>query len=88
MSYPSINEELVMNIKLLILLSLFSISLAYAHPNHMTFEDIQHNTAQIKSASAIPDKLTHTAIEEKHGHGNAMPCTQQQQHKTVPCKKD
>lgn len=76
-----------MNTRLLMLLSLCSISLAYAHPNHMTFEDIQHNTALIKSASAIPDKLNHAAIEEKHGHSNAMPCTQQQQHKAVPCKR-
>lgn len=80
-----------MSTKLLMLVSLFSISLvsslAWAHPNHMSFEDVRHSTDQINSVPVIPDKLHHTAIEEKHGHSDAAPCMQQQQHKTVPCKR-
>jgi hypothetical protein len=77
-----------MSTKLLILLSLFSISLAYAHPNHMTFEVVQHEGEQNKIIKAIPDKLNHTTIEEKYGHhSDTEPCKEQTQHKTIPCKR-
>lgn len=76
-----------MNTHLLILLSLLSISVAYAHPNHMTFEDVQHNSMQIKNTFNASDKINHIAVEEKQGHSDTVPCIEQQQHKSVPCKK-
>ncbi|MCW8929374.1 MAG: hypothetical protein OQL19_03935 [Gammaproteobacteria bacterium] len=75
-----------MKIQLVILFSLFSISLAYAHPNHMSFENIQHNTVQIKSTITSQDKLNQTLIEEHH-HSDTVPCVEEQQHKSLPCKK-
>lgn len=75
-----------MKIQSLILLSLFSVSLVYAHPNHMSFEDIQHNTDQIKKTLTELDTLKHKAVDEKHSHKNITPCIEQQ-HKSMPCKK-
>jgi len=75
-----------MNVKLIILLSLFSISLAYAHPNHMSFEAVQHQAEQLKDTHDIANQLSHSAVE-KQGHQEvAIPC-KQQQHKAAPCKR-
>ncbi len=77
-----------MKISLLILLSLFTVSLANAHPNHMTFEEVQHHkTVSDKNASRISGKLNHTI---ENGHNEPTPCAKQviePQHKTIPCKK-
>jgi len=76
-----------MNIKLLVLLSLISISSAFAHPNHMSFENVQHNEQQQAYSHSISERLAHTAREEKLKHGDSKPCRQQTQHKAIPCKK-
>ena len=73
-----------MNAKLLILFSLFFTSLAFAHPNHMSFEDVRHD---LNSMSISVDSAN-TVIpirEEKHGHKELVPCTEQ--HREVPCKR-
>lgn len=71
-----------MKITVLILLVVFSISLAYAHPNHMSFETVKHDE---QSQQPEAEKMTHRAIEEKYGHSDTPPCTEQ--HKAMPCKK-
>lgn len=72
-------------IKISIILTFFTISLAYAHPNHMTFENTPHDK-QISGVSAETDKLIHNSIEEKSGHSDILPCVEQ--HKALPCKKN
>ncbi len=71
-------------IKISILLTFFTISFAYAHPNHMSYESVQHNDAdQTLSLFNDSDKMTH--MKEELGHSDIIPC--KEQHKTVPCKK-
>ena len=68
----------------ILLLTFFTISLAYAHPNHMSYEDALHNDEnQSHSIFNDSDKITH--IKEELGHTDTIPCTEQ--HKAVPCKK-
>lgn len=71
-----------MKIIVFTLLVVFSISLAYAHPNHMSFEAVKHDEQSKQSES---EKMTHRVIEEKYGHHDTVPCTEQ--HKAMPCKK-
>jgi len=73
-----------MMIRLSILLTFFSISFAYAHPNHMSFEDVQHNDEQTQAVLTNTDKVTYHK-DEKIKHSEIIPCTEQ--HKIVPCKK-
>ena len=73
-----------MNAKLLILFSLFFTSLACAHPNHMSFEDVQHDINSI-SISVDSDNSVIQIREEEYGHKEFVPCTEQ--HREVPCKK-
>jgi len=71
-------------IKLSILLTFFTISSAYAHPNHMSFENTKHNSEHT-SINADTDKITHNSTQEQSGHNDIIPCTEQ--HKNTPCKK-
>lgn len=77
----------MMNIKLLILLSAVSISSAYAHPNHMSFENVQHSETQQKHSHVTAEPLEYSPREEKLKHSDSKPCGQQAQHKTMPCKQ-
>lgn len=71
-------------IKISILVTFFSISFAYAHPNHLSHEDVQHNNVeQAGRLFNASDKMTQR--NEESGHSDIIPCTEQ--HKTVPCKK-
>lgn len=72
-------------IKISILLTFFTISFAYAHPNHMTFENVQHNSEQTPGISTHSDKIAHNGMQEKLQHNDIIPCMEQ--HKTMPCKK-
>lgn len=72
-------------IKFSVILSSFTISLAYAHPNHMTHEDVQHNAEQTSAIYRVSEKMAHKSMEEKLGHSEILPCTEQ--HKEMPCKK-
>ena len=66
--------------------TLYSIN-AYAHPNHMSFENIQHETQYNRQTSINnTDKLLHDSQEQQHRHGDLIPC-KEQQHKASPCKK-
>ena len=74
-----------MIIRLLALLVLFSASCAYAHPNHMGFEDIQHEQRQSQNKLAAIEKLSHHVVPEKPGHNEIAPC--REQHKAMPCER-
>ena len=74
-----------MKITALIMFAFFTISFAYSHPNHMSFEEVKHDNEQIHNTSPEPEKMAHRAMEEKSGHSNTIPCTIQ--HKAMPCKK-
>ena len=71
--------------KTLILLALFSLSLAHAHPVHLSNEDINHQ--HLKSQSFIPPNIEfhHDGRTDQH-HKTVMPC-KKAQHKKEPCKK-
>ena len=70
----------------LILISFFFTSLSYAHPNHMSFENITHDQSKIHKLSDDSNVLKQNSMEEKHGRDDIVPCTEH--HKTTPCKKD
>jgi hypothetical protein len=70
-------------IKLSILLTFVLVSFAYAHPNHMSFENVQHDVVQTQGVVTGSDKITHA--DESVKHTDTVPCTEQ--HKEVPCKK-
>ncbi len=72
-----------MMIKLSILLTFFLVSFAYAHPNHMSFENVQHDVVQTQGVVTDADKIMH--VEELIKHDDVVPCIEQ--HKEVPCKK-
>ena len=66
--------------------ALYSIN-AYAHPNHMSFEDILHEVQNSwQSSIHTTDKLLHDSQEQQHKHSDLIPC-KEQQHKASPCKK-
>ncbi|MCU7801467.1 MAG: hypothetical protein KZQ70_15385 [gamma proteobacterium symbiont of Lucinoma myriamae] len=48
----------------------------------MSFEAVKHDEQNKQSES---EKMTHRVIEEKYGHLDTVPCTEQ--HKAMPCKK-
>ncbi len=65
--------------------TLFTISYAYAHPNHMSFEEVKHNNEHTSTTNTDTDKITHNNTQEQSGHSDIIPCTEQ--HKNTPCKK-
>ena len=66
--------------------TVYSIN-AYAHPNHMSFENVQHEAQNSRQTSINnTDKLLHDNQEHQHRHGDLIPC-KEQQHKASPCKK-
>ena len=71
--------------KVSIILTFFTISLAYAHPNHTTFDNIQHNSEQTADISTVSNKMKHNSTNENLGHSDIIPCMEQ--HKIIPCKK-
>lgn len=79
-------RELMMSAKALIFLTLFSASFAYAHPNHMNFEDVLHNETGVNIPASTAHVFHHDTKTEKQGHSSDIPCTEQQHIKT-PCKE-
>lgn len=80
-----------MTARLLIQLSVISVSLtaslSYAHPNHMSFEDVKHEPVTVTSTVSSGDKISRHDTEQKTGHSDdPIPCTDQK-HKTTPCKE-
>ncbi len=74
------------SVLLAILVSFFMVSSAYAHPNHMTFEQIKHELETLISTSLKTDKMMPYTLQEDYEHNdNIVPCTQE--HKATPCKK-
>lgn len=80
--------------KTILPVSLFSLALltlpvvnSHAHPNHMSFENVEHE-AQINQNDQIikTDVLLHDTQEQRHKHRDVIPC-KDQQHKASPCKK-
>ena len=75
-----------MNTKVLILISFFFTSLAYAHPNHMSFKNVTHDKSKIHNLPVDSKVLKLNSMDEKHGQDGIVPCTEQ--HQMTPCKKD
>ena len=71
--------------KTLIFLTLFSSSMALAHPVHLSNEDIDHR--HLKSQSFIPPNIEfHHDGRTAQQHKTVMPC-KKAQHKKEPCKE-
>ena len=75
-----------MSTKVLIILTLFSASLAFAHPNHLSFEKDHHNVIELNIISPADKLFHHDARREKQEHSSDVPCTDKQ-HKEVPCEE-
>ncbi len=79
-----------MNTKTLLPITLlclaFSISSSQAHPNHMSFENIQHETRTDQSTTPINnDKILYDTQEQQRKHNDVLPC-KEQHYKAEPCK--
>ena len=67
-----------------IVCAVFTISLVYAHPNHLSFEQVRHTTKQVEAVQSNSVQSNNYRQEANH-HSDVPLCNEQ--HQKVPCKK-
>ncbi len=77
-----------MNNSKIIVIAFFFTSFAHAHPNHMTFEQVSHDSQQLSDNALQAQQLTqHDFLKNQSGHQPANATCMQIKQQQQSCKK-